>query len=105
MKLHIKRGDTVKIISGNDKGKTAKVLSIFPTKNRALVEGINLVSKHIKPSADNPKGKIEKKESSIHLSNLMLIDPSNGEPTRTYRKVNKEGKIFRFSKKKTKILK
>ena len=55
MKLHIKRGDTVKIISGNDKGKTAKVLSIFPTKNRALVEGINLVSKHIKPSADNHK--------------------------------------------------
>ena len=105
MKLHIKSGDTVKIISGNDKGKTAKVLSIFPTKNRALVEGINLVSKHIKPSADNPKGKIEKKESSIHLSNLMLIDPSNGEPTRTYRKVNKEGKIFRFSKKTNKILK
>ena len=105
MKIHIKKGDTVFILSGNDKGKSAKVLTVFPSKYKAIVEGLNLVTKHIKPSADNPKGKIEKKESSIHLSNLMLIDPSNGEPTRTYRKVNKEGKIFRFSKKTNKILK
>ena len=88
MKLHIKKGDTVKVISGNDKGKTAKVLSVFPSKNAAIVEGLNLNSKHLKPSADNPKGKIEKKESSIHISNLMLIDPSNGKPTRIFRKTS-----------------
>ncbi len=105
MKLHIKKGDTVKVISGNDKGKIAKILTIFPSKNTALVEGLNLISKHLKPSADNPKGKIEKKESSIHLSNLMLIDPSNGKPTRIYRKTNDNGKIYRYSKQTNKVIK
>jgi len=105
MKIHIKKGDTVKVISGNDKGKTSKVLTIFPAKSRAIVEGLNLISKHLKPSADNPKGKIEKKESSIHISNLMLIDPSNGKPTKIFRKRDKDGKISRFSKKTKKNIK
>ena len=82
-----------------------KVLTVFPTKSRAIVEGLNLISKHLKPSADNPKGKIEKKESSIHISNLMLIDPSNGKPTKIFRKKDKDGKICRFSKKTKKIIK
>ena len=105
MKLHVKKGDTVFVLSGNNKGKTAKILSVSPKKYTAVVEGINMVTKHIKPSADNPKGGIEKKEASLHLSNLMLVDPSNGKPTKIYRKRNKDGKMERFSKKSNKIIK
>ena len=86
MKLHVKKGDTVIVLSGNNKGKTAKVLSVSPKQYSAILEGINLVTRHIKPSADNPKGGIEKKEAPLHLSNLMLVDPSNGKPTKIYRK-------------------
>jgi large subunit ribosomal protein L24 len=74
MKIHIKKGDTVHILSGNDKGKSAKVLTVFPSKYKAIVEGLNLSTKHKKPSADNPKGGIEKQESPIHISNLMLVE-------------------------------
>lgn len=98
-KLHIKSGDTVKILAGNEKGKTGKVLTIFPKRQRAIIEGANMVTKHIKPNASNPEGKIEQKEAPIHVSNLMLIDPSNGEPTRIGRKLNDEGKLQRYSKK------
>jgi large subunit ribosomal protein L24 len=105
MKLHVKKGDKVIVLSGNNKGKTAKVLSVSPKKYSAILEGINLVTRHIKPSADNPKGGIEKKEAPIHLSNLMIVDPSNGKPTKIYRKRNKDGKIERFSKKSNKIIK
>tara|TARA_B110000263_G_C15206892_1_gene463324 strand:- start:339 stop:653 length:315 start_codon:yes stop_codon:yes gene_type:complete len=104
MKLHVKKGDTVFVLSGNNKGKTAKILSVSPKKYTAVVEGINMVTKHIKPSADNPKGGIEKREAPMHLSNLMLVDPANGKPTKTYRKRNKDGKIERFSKKSNKII-
>ena len=99
MKIHIKKGDTVYVLSGNDKGKSAQVLTVFPTKYSAIVEGLNLVTKHIKPSADNPKGGIEKQEAPIHISNLMLVDPSDGKPTRIYRKRNNDAKIQRISKK------
>ena len=100
MKIHIKKGDTVYVLSGNDKGKSAKVLTVFPTKYSAIVEGLNLVTKHIKPSADNPKGGIEKQEAPMHISNLMLVDPKTGEPTKIGRKKDeKTGKIVRFSKK------
>ena len=105
MKLHVKKGDKVIVLSGNNKGKTAKVLSVSPKKYSAILEGINLVTRHIKPSADNPKGGIEKKEAPIHLSNLMIVDPSNGKPTKIYRKRNKDGKMARFSKKSNKIIK
>ena len=104
MKLHIKKGDTVYVLSGNDKGKTAKVLTVIPKNYKAIVEGLNLSTKHIKPSADNPKGGIEKQEAAIHLSNLMLVAPADGKPTKVYRKRNKDGKIERLSKKTNKVI-
>lgn len=98
-KLHIKKGDTVRVIAGDDKGKEGKVLEIISSKNRALVEGVNIVTKHEKPSAGKPEGGINKTEASIHLSNLMLIDPAKGTPTRVGRKKNDKGKLQRYSKK------
>ena len=98
-KLHIKTGDTVKAISGNDKGKTGKILSVDLKKGRAIVEGLNMVTKHVKPKASNTQGGIEKKEASIHVSNLMLVDPKTGEATRTGRKLGENGKLVRYSKK------
>ena len=98
-KLHIKKGDTVKIISGEDKGSQGRVILVEISKNRALVEGLNMVSKHTKPNTANPQGGIVKKEAPIHVSNLMLIDPKTGDPTRIERKLNKEGKLVRYSKK------
>ena len=98
-KLHIRKGDTVKVISGNSKDKTGKVLEILLPKNRAFVEGVNIVTKHVKPSANKPEGGIEKTEASIHISNLMLIDPATGEATRVGRKQDEKGKLQRYSKK------
>jgi large subunit ribosomal protein L24 len=98
-KLHIKTGDTVKVLSGNDKGKTGKILSVNLQKRRAIVEGLNMVTKHVKPTASNPQGGIEKKEASIHVSNLMLVDPKTGEATRVGRKLGENGKLVRYSKK------
>ena len=98
-KLHIKTGDTVKIIAGDDKGKTGKVQSVNLEKRKAIVEGINMVTKHVKPTATSPQGGIEKKEAAIHLSNLMLVDPKTGEATRTGRKPGENGKLVRYSKK------
>lgn len=97
-KLRIRKGDTVIIISGNDKGKKGKVLEINTAKSRAVVEGVNMITKHVKPSANNPEGGIEKTEAGIHMSNIMVLDPSNGEPTRVGRKKDSEGKLQRFSK-------
>jgi large subunit ribosomal protein L24 len=98
-KLHIRRGDKVKVLSGDDKDKEGKVLEILADKNRAIVEGINIITKHQKPSAGKPEGGIKKVEAGIHLSKLMLIDPSSGKPTRTGRKLNDKGKLQRYSKK------
>ena len=99
-KLHIKKGDTVYINSGEDKGKTGRVLQVLVTKNRAILEGVNMVSKHSKPSAQNPQGGIDKKEASIHLSNLNLVDPKTGKPTRIGRKNDdRTGKLIRYAKK------
>ena len=103
-KLHVIKGDNVKVLSGNAKGKVAKVLEVLPSKNRAIVEGVNIVTKHIKPSAAKPEGGIEKTEASIHLSNLMVVDPSNGEATRIGRKLV-EGKLVRYSKKTGEVIK
>lgn len=97
-KLHIKKGDQVAIIAGNYKKKTARVLKMLPTQSRAIIEGMNIVSKHMKKSEDNPTGKIVKKEMPIHISNLMLVDPATGTPTRIGRKINKKGKLQRYSK-------
>ncbi len=98
VKIHIKKGDTVKIIAGNEKGATGKVLMVDVKKRRAFVEGINMVSKHTKPNAANPQGGIVKKESSIHISNLMLVD-SKGNPTRIGRRLNDDNRLIRYSKK------
>ena len=97
-KIHIKKGDTVYVNAGNDKGKTGKVLSVIPAKDRAIVEGINLVSKHTKPNAKQPQGGIIKQESGIHISNLQLIDPQSGKPTRVGHKIV-DGKKIRYAKK------
>ncbi len=98
-KLKIKKGDTVKVISGNDKGKSGKVLEVLPAKGRVVVEGANIVTKHIKPSASNPQGGIEKTEASVDISNVALVDPKSGDTTRVGRKLNEEGKLQRYSKK------
>ncbi|HUI33466.1 MAG: 50S ribosomal protein L24 [Dysgonamonadaceae bacterium] len=98
-KLHIKKGDTVYVNTGEDKGKTGRVLQVMADKKRAIVEGINMISKHSKPSAQNPQGGIEKKEATIHISNLNLVDPKTGKPTRIGRKENSKGKLTRFAKK------
>jgi len=97
-KLHIKKGDTVIVNSGVNKGKEGKVLQVFPDKKRAIVEGINMVSKHTKPNADNPQGGIVKKEAPIHISNLNVKDPSTGKATRIGRKLV-DGKLVRYAKK------
>jgi large subunit ribosomal protein L24 len=103
-KLHIRKGDTVKVIAGDDKDKTGKVLEIRADKNRAVVEGISIVTKHTKPSAGKPEGGIKKTEGTIHISNLMLIDPASGKPTRVGRKLV-DGKLKRFAKKTGEIIK
>lgn len=105
MKFHIKKGDTVKILSGNSKGKTGAVLEIFPSKYRAIVEGQNMVTKHTKPSAESPEGGIKKVEASIHMSNLMLVDAATGEATRIGRKLDENGKLQRYSKKTGEVIK
>lgn len=98
-KLHIKKNDTVYVLSGNDKNKTGKVLKVLVKEQRALVEGVNIVSKSTKPSAKHPQGGIIKQEAPIHISNLSLIDPKSGKPTRIGRKKDAEGKTVRYSKK------
>ncbi len=97
-KLRIKKGDNVIVIAGNDKGKTGKVLSVAPAENRAIVEGVNLVSKHTKPNSKAPQGGIIKKEAPIHVSNLSLIDPKSNTATRVGYKVE-GGKKVRYAKK------
>ncbi len=105
-KLHIKKGDTVKIIAGNSKGSEGKVIKVLIAKNRAIVEGVNMVSKHSKPNAANPQGGIVKQEAPIHVSNLMVLDPSSGDSTRVGRKRDeKTGKLVRYSKKSGEVIK
>ena len=106
MKLKIKKNDIVLVTTGNSKGKQGKIVKIFPKENKAIVEGINMISKHTKPDAANPQGGIIKKESKIHISNLMIIDSNTGEPTRVGRRIdNKKGKIERYSKKTNEAIK
>ena len=97
-KLHIKKDDTVIVLTGKDKNKTGKVLKVLVAENRAIVEGINLVSKSTKPSAKNPQGGIIKQEAPIHISNLSLIDPKSGKATRV--SIQHDGKnVKRIAKK------
>ena len=98
-KLHIKKGDTVYVNAGDDKGKTGRVLSVLVSKGKAVVEGVNMVSKSTKPSAKHPQGGIVKMEAPINVSNLNLIDPKSGKPTRVGYRVNASGAKVRYSKK------
>ena len=97
-KLHIRKNDTVMVLAGEDKGKTGKVLKVLVKENRAIVEGVNIVSKSAKPSAKHPQGGIIKQEAPIHISNLSLIDQKSGKPTRIA--IKREGKnVVRIAKK------
>jgi large subunit ribosomal protein L24 len=98
-KLHIRKGDTVRVISGDDKGKEGKVLEVNLEKRRAFVEGVNIITKHEKPSAGKPEGGIKKVEAPIHVSNLALVDPASGKTTRVGRKQNEKGQLQRYAKK------
>ena len=98
-KLHIKKGDTVIVNAGDDRGKQGRVVRVLVSKNKAVVEGVNVVSKSTKPSAKHPQGGIVKMEAPIHVSNLSLIDPKSGKATRIGRRVNENGAKVRYSKK------
>lgn len=98
-KLHIKKGDTVLVIAGNNKGKKGRVLEIITKTERAIVEGVNMMKKHTKPNAATPQGGIVEKETPVHISNLMLFDAKVGAATRVGRRLNNQGKLVRFSKK------
>lgn len=105
-KLHIKKGDTVQVMAGESKGAQGVVRKVYPEKSRAVVEGsdIKMMSKHTKPNATNPDGGIVKEEAPIHISNLMVIDPKKGEPTRTGRKKDDAGKRVRYAKKSGEVI-
>jgi len=98
-KIHIRKSDTVMVITGESKGQKGRVLEVDRKKERAIVEGLNMISKHTKPNSKAPQGGIVKKEAPIHLSNLMLIDPASGKPTRIGRRHNDKNKLVRYSKK------
>ena len=98
-KLHIKKGDTVYVNTGVSKGATGKVLKVLVKEQRAIVEGVNMVSRSCKPDAKHPQGGIVKQEAPIHISNLNVVDPKTGKPTRIGRRLNAEGKLVRYAKK------
>ncbi|CAJ1004480.1 MULTISPECIES: 50S ribosomal protein L24 [Bacillales] len=102
--MHVKKGDTVIVIAGKDKGKKGRVLAAYPKKERVLVEGINLVKKHTRPSQTNPQGGIVTQEAPIHVSNVSLIDPKSGKPTRIGYKVLENGKKVRYAKKSGEVI-
>lgn len=104
-KTHIKKGDLVKVLSGTSRAKQGRVLEVDRDRQIALVEGLNLNKKHSKPTTANPQGGIVEKEGPIHISNLMLIDPKSGEPTRVGRKADKDGKLVRTSKRTGEVIK
>ncbi len=99
VKLHIKKGDTVYVNAGDNKGQQGKVLKVDVEKQRAVVEGVNLCKKATKPNAKNPQGGIVEQEAPIHISNLQVIDPKSGKPTRIGRKLDGKGKLVRYAKK------
>ena len=97
-KIKLRKGDTVKVIAGDSKGTEGKIIEVILADGRAIVEGANMVSKHTKPNAASPNGGIIKKEAAIHISNLMLVDPKSGKPTRVGRQRNDAGKLVRIAK-------
>ena len=106
VKIKIKKNDIVIVTTGNSKGVKGKVVKVLPKENRAMVEGANLVSKHTKPNAASPQGGIVKQEATIHISNLVMVDPKSGEATKVGRKIDeKSGKIVRYSKNSGEVIK
>ena len=103
-KLKIKKGDTVKVIAGESKGQEGKVLDVLLASRKVIVERVNLVSKHTRPNAKNTQGGIVKQEAPIHISNVMVVDPSSGKPTRVGRK-EVDGKLVRYAKKSGEVIK
>ena len=99
VKLHIKKGDTVYVNAGDSKGQQGKVLKVDAQKQRAIVEGVNLCKKATKPNTKNPQGGILEQEAPIHISNLQVLDPKGGKPTRIGRRENDKGKLVRYAKK------
>ncbi|WP_020620148.1 50S ribosomal protein L24 [Paenibacillus daejeonensis] len=97
-KLHVKKDDNVIVITGKDKGKKGRVIAAYPRENRVLVEGVNMVKKHSRPTQQNPQGGILEQEAAIHVSNVMLLDPKSGKPTRVGYKVQDNGKKVRVAK-------
>ncbi|HRI58394.1 MAG TPA: 50S ribosomal protein L24 [Saprospiraceae bacterium] len=102
-KLHVRKGDSVMVLAGDDKGKTGQVIQVIPDKNRAIVEGVNIVKKHVK-ATQNEEGGIQEMEATIHLSNLAVLDPKTGEPTRVGRRTE-NGESVRYSKKTGNVIK
>lgn len=97
-RVKVKKGDRVKVLSGEAKGTEGTVLEVIRKDDRVLIEGVNVVTKHVKPNASNPQGGVEKKEAPIHISNVLVID-KQGNPTRVGKRVGSDGKLVRFSKK------
>jgi large subunit ribosomal protein L24 len=103
-KLHVKKDDTVFVITGKDKGKKGRVIAAYPRENRVLIEGVNMVKKHQKPNQQNPQGGILNQEAPIHVSNVMLLDPKSGQPTRVGYKVLDNGDKVRVAKKSGEVI-
>ena len=98
-KFKVRKGDEIIVISGKDKGKKGEILKVFPTQQRLIVKGVNIVRRHVKPSIEYPDGGIVKKEATIHVSNVQHLDPSSGKPTRVGWKTLKDGVKIRYAKK------
>ncbi|MFM9332344.1 MULTISPECIES: 50S ribosomal protein L24 [Paenibacillus] len=103
-KLHVKKDDTVIVITGKDKGKKGRIIAAYPRENRVLVEGVNMVKKHSKPTQQNPQGGILDQEAPIHVSNVMLVDPKTNKPTRVGYKVLENGQKVRVAKKSGEVI-
>ncbi|WP_081666984.1 50S ribosomal protein L24 [Paenibacillus pinihumi] len=103
-KLHVKKDDNVIVITGKDKGKKGRVIAAYPRENRVLIEGVNIVKKHSRPSQTNPQGGIIEQEAPIHVSNVMLVDPKSGKPTRVGFKVLDNGKKVRIARKSGEVI-
>lgn len=103
-KLRVRKGDEVQVIAGKDKGKKGRVIAAYPAKNRVLVEGVNMIKRHQRPNAANPQGGIIEKEAPIHVSNVMIVDPKTGEPTRIGIKILADGTKVRYAKKSGEII-
>jgi large subunit ribosomal protein L24 len=103
-KLHVKKDDTVIVITGKDKGKKGRIIAAYPRENRVLVEGVNMVKKHAKPTQQNPQGGILDQEAPIHVSNVMLVDPKTNKPTRVGYKVLENGQKVRVAKKSGEVI-